>query len=217
MKKALLILITAAVFAAAAAGCGSEKPNSKSQTSFYSSSRLSKQISDSSTKASQNEETTVPEILPKGVKRSDKNTLQYTTSGNNVFTVYFPSEFSSQNNDLTPTNGIYLQNDEGTATLLIEFVDYDAVSNDELADYLKEKYPDSEVSLTDSGVIFTDTATDNGGNEFTLFRKISMADNGYITAALCCGSDIEDKYKGALEKITFQSINDGSAIESDES
>lgn len=165
-------------------------------------------ISSSRTRSEPEESEESEENLPNGILRKDKDTLSVTLKSVSVYDVAFPSEFSIQDEDLIPERGIYLQNDEGTATLLIELVDDNSLENHDLEDYIKAKYPDAEVSATEEDVICIYEKTDENENDCSVFQMTRTTDNGYITALLCCRDEDRETYRGVFEKISITEISD---------
>ncbi len=142
--------------------------------------------------------------LPEGITRtSGGSKLKYTNSVLSL-SVTFPSEFCILNNDYKPIYGIYLQNTDGTATLLMESVEDTTTTASDLADVLKEKYPDTEIYITDyRDVVCKRTYTDRAGNEVMSFLKVKPKTGGYNEILLTCSLDEKDKFEAVFNQINF--------------
>ena len=187
MKKTLLILISIAMLS----GC--------SHGEIQESSVMPSQIQESSVSESTEEISFVE--FPKGLSTYSKDKLKYTDGGVNVI---FTDEFFIPNESYTPKSGVYLQNADGTATLLIEKVDDKTVTNEEMLAYLYETYPYSEISSAENGdIISWYIVTDKTGHNAVTFQKIRLTDDGYRQICLNCRQVDMEKYQKIFASINF--------------
>ena len=139
--------------------------------------------------------------FPKGLSTYSKDKLKYTDGS---ISVIFTDEFFIPNKSYTPKSGVYLQNNDGTATLLIEKVDDKTVTNEEMLAYLYENYPYSEISSAENGdIISWYIVTDKTGHNAVTFQKIRLTDNGYHQICLNCRQADMEKYRKIFASINF--------------
>ncbi len=139
--------------------------------------------------------------FPKGISTYSKNKLQYTDG---TISVIFTDEFYISNEDYKPKNGVYLQNTDGTATLLIETVEDNPVTNEEMLAYLYETYPYSEISaLENNDIVSWYIVTDKAGNNIITFQRIQTTGSGYRQICLNCRQADKDKYQKIFNAISF--------------
>ena len=187
MKKTLLILISILILS----GCS----HSEAQESSYIPSQ-----SQESSVAESTEEISFVEF-PKGLSTYSKDKLKYTDGS---ITVIFTDEFFIQNKSYPPKSGVYLQNADGTATLLIEKVDDKTVTNEEMLAYLYENYPYSEISSAENGdIISWYIVTDKTAHNVVTLQKIRLAENGYHQICLNCRQADMEKYRKIFTSINF--------------
>lgn len=188
--------------------CSCSKNNSQQETASSASQQVSH--SENSIKASsspfvtsQDSSSNIADTLPYGVERASKNKLKYKTSILSL-SVEFPDEFYIESGDYKPKYGIYLQNDTGTATLLIEAVNDNTLTYRQLKDYLIEKYPKADVTTTDKKeVICKMSMTDKNSNEFFSMQKFKTVKGGYHLASLNCRTSEKEKYSSLFSDIVF--------------
>lgn len=213
MKKfafVFLILFSSIILLSACSNSHNENSTSQVQNDISQNSVPQKSIIESSIfipeSINESSETEVSEnsaVLPVGLTKSGKNKLKYTSSVLSL-SVTFPNDFCIVNNDYTPSYGIYLQHKEGTATLLIESVEDTTYSQNEFANLLSEKYPDSDIYIDDYRcVICKRTYNDLSGNKITSFLKIKNKNGGYNEILLTCSSSDSSKFETVFNQITF--------------
>lgn len=207
MKKPWGVLLPA-VLVLSLCACAPSQENS-SQPSLKASSQASvsglqesaypfETTSLSSEPSSQAEPT-----LPGGVVKASSGKLRYTTSVLSLSAV-FPDEFYVEAADYKPPYGIYLQNDTGTATLLIEAVNDSNMTYRQLKDYLSEQYPEADIRITDKKEVTCQRKmTDKSGKSFVVLQKFHLVRNGYHLAAICCRPSDKTIYYGALLDVAF--------------
>lgn len=143
-----------------------------------------------------------PSDMPAGMSKSGN----YYTYRNSVLSlsVKFPDTFCVIDEDYQPDYGIYLQNDEGTATLLLQSVTDHHLNHKEMAAYLKEHYPDAEVYISDNREVICKLSTsDINGNSIMMFQKIKLQSGGYNEIVLCCREEEKSIYSNVFKKISF--------------
>lgn len=141
--------------------------------------------------------------LPTGVSEYSKNKLRFTTSVLSLSAV-FSDEFCIEADDYKPQYGIYLQNDTGTATLLIEAVNDTTMSYRQLKENLAQLYPDSEIRTTDKKeVICQRKMKDKSGKSYIAMQKFRVVKGGYHLAAICCHPEDKSVYYSVLSDIDF--------------
>ena len=151
-------------------------PQQSSESSKESST--ASQASEKAPESSSASQASAPVSLPAGVSRVSKGKLRYTSSVLSLNAV-FPEEFCILDTDYIPRYGIYLQNAEGTATLLAESFEDTTLTYRQMSDYLKNRYPDARVYTTDQkDVICRMTTTDQSGNEVFVFQRIKVKNGG---------------------------------------
>ena len=201
MKK----LIAAAVFISLVAGmygCTPEKTE-ESSVSEAVSVISSDESSEESSKTNQSHSEAEENSLPEHITEEKKGYLKFTDSTGKV-SATFPDTFSLLCTEYSPTDGIYLQNSDGTATLQIEAIKSEGVNRDSLVDYLKENYPDAEIYVNDSkNIIFKSTVTDTSGNKSVCFMKAVITGSGYNEAVLYCKEGEESKYESLFNRISI--------------
>ncbi len=202
MKKAICTILTAFLLCSSAYGCRNQNNAVVSSSILSSPPKTSDRQTTSSDQHPYDIDEESYEKLPVGIERIDDSTLKFKINSSR-YSVIFPSEFWICNGDYTPERGIYLQNDEGTATLLMEAVEDNFVDNDKLADYLKAKYPKAELLKNENDVVITAEKEDNSGNRFTLIQKITATDNGYVLAAISCQSENKKSYQALCNVISI--------------
>ncbi len=189
--------------------CSCSKDNSQQEEVSSAPSKHSS-YSENSVKASsspfvtsRNSDTEKKDSLPYGVERASKNKLRYKTSVLSM-SVVFPDQFYIEAGDYKPQYGIYLQNDTGTATLLMEAVNDNTLTYRQLKDYLSEKYPQAEIKTTNKKeVICRMSMTDKNGNEFYNMQKFKTSKGGYHLASLSCRPSDKEKYTSVFADISF--------------
>ena len=191
----------------------SKTSNVVSDTSKVSESSDKSEASHKTSSESQNEESDTSEqepitensfIIPERVTRASKKALCYKTSVLSL-SVSFPEEFHIISDDYQPEYGIYLQNDTGTATLLIEAVSENDVNYRQIRAYISKKYPDAEITINNKKeLICKAEMKDNDGNTFCQLQKYKIVKNGYHLTAVCCRIEDKEKYiKTLLTGISF--------------
>ena len=174
----------------------------KSETSDKTSSDAKKDESNTS-EPEQESDSETSFIIPDGITRASKKSLCYKTSILSL-SVSFPEEFHIISDDYTPEYGVYLQNDTGTATLLIEAVSEKDVNYRQIRAYILKKYPDAQITINNrKELICKAEMTDNDGNIFCQLQKYKIVKNGYHLTAICCRPEDKDKYIKALSEISF--------------
>ena len=71
---------------------------------------------------------------PDGITQKDSLTLEFKSKSKKVNAV-FSAVFSEINSDTEPNDGIYLQTNNGKATLLLDFVENEGITQDDLVNY----------------------------------------------------------------------------------
>ena len=176
----------------------SAAPSAVSSESSRESTYPFEPVASSSEPSSQAEPT-----LPGGVVKQSSQKLRFTTSVLSLSAV-FPDEFYVEASDYKPQYGIYLQNDTGTATLLIEAVNDTTMTYREMKDYLTEKYPEADIRITDKKEVTCQRKmTDKSGKEYIAMEKFHLVKGGYHLAAICCRPADKTIYYGALLDVTF--------------
>ena len=202
--------------------CSGAKKTEESQFSFNGSARVpsvsfnsehsskpepdskpdSEQSSESSIQSSA-EESEFPSELPEGLTKASRGKLRFTTSVLSL-SVTFPDEFCVLNEDYIPPYGIYLQNKEGTATLLVESVGDKTLTYRNMTAYLREQYPEARVYATDrKDVVCKMNSIDRSGNKIFILQKLRVKTGGYNSAVICCRPEEREKYEAVLNDITF--------------
>ncbi len=139
--------------------------------------------------------------FPKGLTTYSKGKLKYTDG---TVSVIFSDEFYLPNDSYHPKNGIYLQNENGTATLLIESVKDNAVTDEEMLFYLYETYPYAESSVNGNNeIILRHTTYDQSMHELYTFQCIKTTDSGYRQIVLTCRPSDKDKYQTVFNAMHF--------------
>lgn len=142
-------------------------------------------------------------ILPTGVQNAGKGKLRYSTSVLSL-RVTFPEEFCIADNDYIPEYGIYLQNPEGNATLLLESVTDNSLSTSEMTSYLRSQYPSAKIYTTDQkDIVCKMDMLDRSGNQFYLMQRIRVKSGGYMKIVLCCKPELKDIYDRIFNEINF--------------
>ncbi len=201
MKKliaaTLFILSFAGLF-----GCSPEEAaeSSVSETaSVMSSAESSEESSENSIPQSSVEESS----LPAHVVEDRKGYLKFTGSSGNISAV-FPDDFSVLCTEYTPSDGIYLQNSDGTATLQIEAIENEGIDRETLVDYLEDNYSDAEVYVNDSkNIICKSAVTDGSGNKSVCYMKAVITEKGYNEAILYFKQSEKSKYEALFNKISI--------------
>ncbi len=201
MKKliaaAILLLFTASIF-----GCSEEK-NEDSPLSETTSVMSSAESSEESSKINISQSSIEESTLPEHVIEDRKGYLKFTSMSGSVSAI-FPEDFSLLCSEYTPTDGIYLQNTDGTATLQIEAIKNEGIDRQSLVDYISANYPDSEVYVNDSkNIICKSTITDASGNKSLCYMKAVITDRGYNEAVLYFKENEKDKYEPLFNKISI--------------
>lgn len=206
MKK-LVSIIYAALLALTLCACsgggdGAVSSQEPSKPSFsYTKQESSRKTSSQPSRTDQASED--QRVLPTGVSVYSKNKLRFTTSVLSLSAV-FSDEFCIEADDYKPQYGIYLQNDTGTATMLVEAVEDTTMSYRQLKENLSELYPDAEIRTTDKKeVICVRQMTDKSGKKFVDMQKFRVVKGGYQLAAICCRPDDKAVYYSVLSDITF--------------
>ncbi len=212
MKKNICILLLCITAVLVFSGCQNQKQNNVSAVLQPS---VNPNLSSKENQDNESSDEESYESLPKRVERKDKDTLKYKIESS-AYTVFFPDLFFIQDSDYKPERGIYLQNDEGTATLIIEAVEDNIVDNEQLNAYLRGKYPETEISNDESCVVLTKESEDLNGNHFILIQKMQTNENGYIIAAVSCKKEVSENYKKLIDHIyikneSLSSNNSGSS------
>ena len=215
-KPAFTVLCIAALMMLCS--CAEKKNTESSEFSFNgsahvpsvdfsekSSSTAEESSEESSTQSSEqsSEQSKTPVSLPEGVKKAANGRLRYSTSVLSL-SVTFSDEFCILNKDYTPDNGVYLQNAEGTATLLVEAVGDNTLTYRNMTAYLREQYPEARVYATDrKDVVCKMNSVDRSGNKICILEKIRVKTGGYNSAVICCRPEEKEKYEGVLDDVTF--------------
>lgn len=220
MKKFVCIIASVILSTAALYGCSGENSSDsensvqksdvaviQSSVSDISETDISEQQISSESKNENlsdvsQEESENSFVLPDGVTESG-NKLKYTNSVLSL-SVTFPKEFCILDQDYTPQYGIYLQNTDGTATLLVESVIDTTTAVNDLAAVLEEKYPDSEIYITDyREIVCKRESVDRAGNEVISFLKVKTKDGGYNEILLTCSVNDKDEFESIFNQIKF--------------
>ena len=209
MKKATIIL-SAALLITFLAGCSGSGEESKSESSAQeTASSVSSQTESSQISIKRPAESSVvsqvseESKLPDGITVKDKETFNYTNNTANL-KVDFPKEFDSVSNEYKPTTGIYLGNQDGTATLQIEAVKNPDITSTDLIDFLKKKYSDSSVSINDKKKIICKTTVKNTkGQTVSAFLKAEVTTEGYNEIILYFRPEDKSVYEAVFNKINF--------------
>ena len=171
---------------------------SSEQNSEHSSEQSSKQSSEQSS-----QQNSAAVSLPDGVTKAAHGKLRYSTSVLSL-SVTFSDEFCILNNDYRPDNGIYLQNSDGTATLMLEAVGDNTLTYRNMTAYLRKQYPEARVYATDrKDVVCKMNSVDRSGNKICILEKIRVKTGGYNSAVICCRPEEKEKYEGVLDDVTF--------------
>ena len=187
MKKFLLILISIIMLS----GCG--------HSEIQESSDIPSKVQESSVSESTEEISFVE--FPKGLSTYSKDKLKYTDGS---ITVIFTDEFYIENKSYTPKSGVYLQNADGTATLLAESIEDTTLTYRQMSEYLKNRYPEAKVYTSDrKDVICKMTTTDQSGNEIFVFRRIKVKNGGYNELTLCCRPEERSKYERVFNETSL--------------
>lgn len=210
MKKFALSILSLLLICISS-GCGkpnreisytSYEPVSNSSVSDYHTD-TSDTVSDADTVSAQPSYQTSSVSFPTGVSTYSKGKLRYTNSVLSL-SVIFPDDFFIENKDFKPDFGVYLQNDTGTATLLLQSVTDNTVTHKDMFDYLKQLYPDAQIYITDSKeIVCKRSCTDNSGNLIFTLQKIKTKSGGYNQIVLSCRSSEKDVYEKVFGKINF--------------
>ena len=141
--------------------------------------------------------------LPEGVTRAGMGKLKFTSSVLSL-NVTFPEEFCVLNTDISPEYGIYLQNAEGTATLLLASVTDNTLTYRQMSDYLHQQFPDAKVSINDRKEVLCRIETnDLDGHPICILQKIKVRIGGYNQVVLCCSADTASSYTHTFNDIAF--------------
>ncbi len=158
---------------------------------------------ESSADASEASHQTAPAELPPGLTRVSKGKLQFTSSVLSLNAV-FPDQFCVIDTDYIPQYGIYLQNADGTATLLAESIEDTTLTYRQMSEYLKNRYPEAKVYTSDrKDVICKMTTTDQSGNEIFVFQRIKVKNGGYNELTLCCRPEERSKYERVFNETSL--------------
>ncbi len=197
MKKQTAIWVVTLVVLSLMSGCSPSAPTA-GKTVPESSVAVSKTPSQSSVQSSE-----LNEVLPSGVERVSTNYLRY--SHKNFGTVVtFSEQFNTLCEDYKPTNGIYLQTADGTATLLLEQVEDYKITAKELVENLKQDKKNKSIQTDKHGdVSYQTTITDKKKNEVTVFQKIRLSEDGYTAFTLCCRPNDTEQYQKIFESISL--------------
>lgn len=222
MKKTTAITALTAAAVLALCSCSGEKKTENSNFSFNGSAHVPsvsfteesssepEQISEAdtyqskdSTSESSKKESHAPASLPDGVARASRGKLRFTTSVL-ALSVTFSDEFCILNKDYNPKYGVYLQNSDGTATLLVESVGDNTLTYRNMTAYLREQYPEARVYANDrKEVVCKMNSVDRSGNKICILEKIKVKSGGYNSAVICCRPDDKAKYESILDDISF--------------
>lgn len=201
MKKICVIMC---ILTAAAMLCGCGETENKASKPETESSVIT---SSEQEPASENElsapESSDVDRLPDGLTLNGTGMLRYTSPSGEMEAV-FPNELCYVDDEYRPEDGIYLHNSDGTATLLLEAVNSVGVRRATLIEYLKEKYPDAEIYISDTRNIVCRTEfTDNSGRRLKAFMKAKISNNGYNEAILCFRPEDIGIYDNIFARITL--------------
>ena len=73
-----------------------------------------------------------------------------------------------------------------------------------MSDYLKERYPDAYIYVSDhKEIICKLTTKDLAGNELVVLQKLLSRPGGYIEIALVCQPSERTRYEKAFRDINF--------------
>ncbi len=222
MKKSIALTVFFAAAAISFCACGNNSGNTQESSEFSFSGKASvpavsfekqassepsqnekSELSQQSEKSAEEQSSRTAAELPDGVIRTSKGKLKFTTSVLSL-SVTFSDEFCIRNNDYNPKYGIYLQNTEGTATLLLESVEDKTLSYRNMTAYLREQYPEARVYATDNKeIVCKMNSMDQSGNKICIMQKLRVRTGGYNCAVICCRTDDKAKYEAVLNDITY--------------
>ncbi len=198
-------LVTAAIlilFMAGSFGCAHETEDSSVPETTVSLIYPT-ESSEESSKESYVLPSTEESSLPDNVSEDKSGYLKYTNNSGDL-SATFPDEFSVLCTEYTPTDGIYLQNSDGTATLQIEAVLNEGADMESLVDFLSEQYPDAKVNINDSKkIICKSFLTDGSGNKVMCCLKAVITNKGYNEAVLYFDEKDRNKYESLFGKISI--------------
>ena len=207
MKKFLCILSFLLILSTVA-GC-SEKNNEESDLSYESSEEISEQTGDEVSvdisevvdfEPSEPESSNEPSY-PDGITQKDSLTQEFKSKSKKVNAV-FSAVFSEINSDTEPNDGIYLQTNNGKATLLLDFVENEGITQDDLVNYLTETYNNTLIeTVSDDTVTCKIDALDEKDNEIAVYLKAVIKEGGYSEAVLCCDRNEKKTYDDIFETI----------------
>ncbi len=207
MKKFLCILSFLLILSTVA-GC-SEKNNEESDLSYESSEEISEQTGDEVSvdisevvdfEPSEPESSNEPSY-PDGITQKDSLTLEFKSKSKKVNAV-FSAVFSEINSDTEPNDGIYLQTNNGKATLLLDFVENEGITQDDLVNYLTETYNNTLIeTVSDDTVTCKIDALDQKDNEIAVYLKAVIKEGGYSEAVLCFDRNEKKTYDDIFETI----------------
>ncbi len=207
MKKFLCILSFLLILSTVA-GC-SEKNNEESDLSYESSEEISEQTGDEVSvdisevvdfEPSEPESSKEPSY-PDGITQKDSLTLEFKSKSKKVNAV-FSAVFSEINSDTEPNDGIYLQTNNGKATLLLDFVENEGITQDDLVNYLTETYNNTLIeTVSDDTVTCKIDALDQKDNEIAVYLKAVIKEGGYSEAVLCFDRNEKKTYDDIFETI----------------
>ncbi|MBR2175727.1 MAG: hypothetical protein IJ861_02120 [Clostridia bacterium] len=202
MKKCLLI--TAAVLLTFLLSACSQSSSDESSENSENTMIVTADISSQSYEpVSEPPESSSEISLPQGIYESKKGYLKFINK-HNTMTVTFPEEFYLTDDDYIPSDGIYLQNKDGTATLQLEVIENEGVSKDDLVAYLKETYANAEVYVNDARIIICKAITkDAKGNQVAAYLKAKITDSGYQEAVLYFHEEDKTRFEPIFNKITL--------------
>ncbi len=209
MKKILCVL--SVLFLCAAAGCSgqtneeSDLNNANSEeTRDINTDEISVDISDivglKPSAPESSEESSKEPSYPDGITQKKSGTLEFRSKSEKVISV-FSDTFSEIDTDSEPGDGIFLQTHDGKATLLLDFVENNGITQDDLVNYLKDTYSTEPETDGDDTVICKIDALDQKENKLNVYLKAVIKDGGYSEAVLCFDKEQQETYDKIFEEI----------------
>ncbi len=166
--------------------------------------------------------TVVPEILtensrqhsqtvsyPESVEEIDAEHLRFK-SKSGKYAALFPKKFSSESSELRSDDSIYLTTEDGKASLQLDYVPSDGITQEDLITYLEKKYKGSKSEILDSNyIIFKTSIKDKKDNKLTSYLKVLISDDGYTEAVLSFHESENSKYSDLIDKIELIPTSSG--------
>lgn len=177
--------------------------SSDTEESVTSSSQPQHSSIPESSPAEEESEESTPVVLPESVQRAGTGKLRYSASVLSL-RVTFPDVFCIKNNDYIPDYGIYLQNTDGTATLLMESVTDNTMTTSQMSAYVRGQYPSAKVYTTDEkDIVCKMDMLDQSGKQFYLMQKLRVKAGGYSQIVICCKPEEKNIYEKYFRETNF--------------